>query len=243
MAASITWISKNTSTTSGTTFTWVGQDLGAAASDRLVVVGALGGNGGGTGTISACSVQSITGTVDAETTEASSSTQAGMFHASVPTGTTGDVSVTFSTTRGRAGIEVSAITGASSTPSDTDAQQGDPGSLSLTVGAGGVFAGFVGTPNQGNGGVTWTNATEDDDTIVQASARMSAAHGSASATVGFESTAAGSGFILLAVAAVFDAAPVTEQPTWKRWGGVPGMGGPRAPQGGQVWGPEMREAA
>lgn len=107
---------------SATTFTFSGKLIGDAASDREVFVSVASYNQGAARSISSVTIAGVTATAVASQMHAPGSfcTYAGLWRASVPTGTTGDVVVTFSGTM--TGCEIVVYAGynmASTTPDAT----------------------------------------------------------------------------------------------------------------------------
>lgn len=143
-------------------YTWSGVSIGAAASDRLVIV-SVGWAGLGTVTLSSATIGGVSATIVAQTT--GTNTGIAIIAAVVPTGTTADIVVTMSAGMSRFYYAVWRGTGfVSTTAYDTDAPAGGASSArsaTIDVPAGG----FVFATSQGadSGGVTWTNVTEDWD--------------------------------------------------------------------------------
>lgn len=95
--------------------------------------------------------------------------------ATVPTGTSGNVVINFSTEIERTGISVYEVFGASSTAHDTLTDSGsDPLTGTIDVVAGGAIFGMAGV---GGGGptFTWTGITEDDEQTIESDERASCA--------------------------------------------------------------------
>jgi hypothetical protein len=167
-----------------TTYTFSSQALGAAAADRRIVVVA-GGGGGSIGTTSAVTVGGVSATQVAEYTDGTNISA--IWWAEVPTGTTGDVVVTFSVTKGDCGIVCYRLTGADTVLSTATTGTGTSSPES--------FSGTVGTPNNavvvagvfwaGTDQVTttWTgDVTEDVDQVVEDAALADKMQSTASTT-------------------------------------------------------------
>lgn len=92
-----------------------------------------------------------------------------------------DVDVTWSGACNNMGLDVVAFTGANdpTTATDTAASTADPAALAIDVQAGGLIAGGVWFTNSGT--LTWTNATEFTDRVIETTVGMSSAY-NASAT-------------------------------------------------------------
>lgn len=166
MAVTITPQSNAVSGSNLSSYTFAGQAIGTATADRIVVVVAVGGLTAAT--INSATIQGIAATKQFEITPGNLSVS--ILTAAVPTGTTGDVVLNFSTTRGQAGIATYSMTGASSeipssTASDTTLTGNDL-SASIDIPAnGGAIAGVI--ANSTPTSTTWTNLTEFNDQIVE----------------------------------------------------------------------------
>lgn len=155
-----------------TVYTFSSQALGTAAANRQIVVVTCSANeGAGARTVSSLTV--------AGQSASSIITQAGtggntphiaLLIATVTSGTTGDVVVTWSGATLRCGIGVYAVYGAASVASDTASAEGSGTptlALTTTVQAGGVLiGGYMGAGNN-VGTVTWANLTEKYDEVIE----------------------------------------------------------------------------
>lgn len=162
--ASIAYTSSQVDASNATTYTFTGMSFGAASADRQTVVcfATTGVNNGGT--ISSATINGVTATVLVQ--RLSTSTIVGVLSAANPTGTSGTVSVTLSTGKGRAAISVYKLTGSATGAFDTaNAASGDP------------ISGLIDVPLQGSAiaiaaaqvatAVTWTGLTEDADIVTE----------------------------------------------------------------------------
>lgn len=147
--------------TNATVYTFASQNLGAAAADRQIIVGAIG-RAETQQTIDSITVGGVTATITIQNGQGNN--VAGIAIANVPTGTTGDIVVTFSGAMARAGIGawradvVSAL-------HDSDTSLAEPPSVNLDVPVG--FA--IGVGNENNtASATWTGLTERYDTLIEA---------------------------------------------------------------------------
>ena len=110
-----------------TTYTFSSQNLGTAAPDRHIIVGVAARKGGSATTISSVTVGGVSATiVDQYSNSDSNSNISGIAIASVPTGTTGDIVVTFGAQMVRAVIAVYRATNLSSA---TEFDKAEDGSL------------------------------------------------------------------------------------------------------------------
>lgn len=125
------------STSDLTTYTFSSQNFGDAASDRYIVVAITSMSVSG-GTISSVTIGGVSASIDAQVTNSSSNyTVSGIAKAIVPTGTSGDIVVTFGAEQLRAGIGVYRLLGISSTPTDTDTSTAADPKGYLDIAAGG----------------------------------------------------------------------------------------------------------
>lgn len=154
-------------TPSQTVYTFSSQALGTAASDRYIVVGTLA-RAAAARTLDSVTVGGVAATKLTALENAGSNS--GLWLAAVPTGTTGDVVLTFSSTMVRAAIAIWRVDGISTTPTDVDTSDALPATANITIAAGGVAFGasFVGI-NTTTLTATWTNLTTDADYLTSAS--------------------------------------------------------------------------
>ena len=103
---SVTFTDSSVNSGSATAYTFSSQAIGTASSDRVVAVGVTAGN-------SAAGVSTLTvgGVSAVKAIDVTNNTEAELWYASVPSGTTADIVVTFSSGKGRCGIGVWALTG------------------------------------------------------------------------------------------------------------------------------------
>ena len=166
-----------------TTYTFSSQALGTADADRMIILG-IGGNGVGTPTPSTVTVAGITPTLIAESEDAGASGLTSyMYYAMVPTGTTGDVVVTWSGAMLECGCAIwRVIGGRQSGFVSTTASSSDPLNTIFTAPRGSVWAAYAQIPD---GGATWTgDLTEDFDAVGETNRN----HSGASKTSGFTGT-------------------------------------------------------
>jgi len=180
-AGTLTFLQSTGDSTNNTTYTFSGQNLGTASADRVIIVKVSGSNTGGANTVSSVTVGGITATAVKELSFLSSAHYVGLFIASVPTGTTGNVVVTFGSGFARAGIALWAGTGLSSnTPTATNSASTADGanpapSTTVNVSADGfVIAGSY-TNNNGAPTWAWTGVTEKFETVVEGNSLQSGA--------------------------------------------------------------------
>lgn len=160
-------------------FTFSNKSLGVAATDRKIIVGIYGFDSNAGGTIDSVTVAGNTATEIVSVSDTPSDhSLAAIYIADVPTGSTGDVVVTFSENFFDCGITVYRMTGAtSSTAHDTATDSGATASLSATIdipanGAAVAFTGF----SLLIGSAMWSGLTEDTDVQISVSRSFSSAH-------------------------------------------------------------------
>lgn len=153
------------STSDLTTYTFSAQALGAASADRYIIVTAAGRKAGASTTISSITVGGVTATIVVQRTNTITNTAvSGIAIAAVPTGTTGDVVVTFGAGMARCGIALWAVTGlASDTPTDTDSSVATAPTVNLDVVAGGFAIGCAYDSASVGASATWAGITEQYD--------------------------------------------------------------------------------
>lgn len=165
---------KNDGGTTANAYTYSSVNLGAAAADRYILVGSGGINGSSNVGISSVSIGGVSATELFDADPGPNGVTLGFHIALVPTGTTGDIIVTYASSMLRGGICVWALRELlSTTPVDTASAFGSPpsaGSIDASVG-GGVFGLAVGQS------VTfgWTGVDEDEDSTVMNSLNKIAA--------------------------------------------------------------------
>lgn len=162
-AATISFTASATDDTSQTTYTFSGVALGTAAADRKIVVGVGGARAAaGAHTVASMTVGGIAASlVKQQDVSAGDRETAEIWQAAVPTGTTGDIVVTFDAGMVGAGIGVWAVYGAQSAAHATAGSNADPMNASIDVPSGGVLIGYARNANGGT--FTWTNLTEKFD--------------------------------------------------------------------------------
>jgi hypothetical protein len=103
---SVTFTDSSVNSGSATAYTFSSQAIGTASSDRVIAVGVSAGNSpAGVSTLTVGGVSAV------KAIDATNSTETELWYASVPSGTTADIVVTFSSGKGRCGIGVWALTG------------------------------------------------------------------------------------------------------------------------------------
>ena len=156
-AASISFLQRTVDTSNATVYTFSGQNLGAAATDRVIVCFALDGTG--TGTPSSVTIGGVAASLVLTPTTVRKNT---LWYATVPTGTSGDVVVTSGSAQTEMGIALWRLTGTGG-PYDFGQSDANPGTTDISVPAGGVALAGMGDGGYSHTGYTWTGLTEDFD--------------------------------------------------------------------------------
>lgn len=164
---SITYNALASSTTDLTEYTFSAVALGDEAANRKIVVTILGrSTNPSTRTISSVTVAGVAAT-EAVSVSNTIGNRAAIYVADVPTGTTGDIVVTFDLGMQNCSVGSYAMYGAgSSTPTDTATDIASAFSQTLDVPAGGAAFAVAGV--QANTTTTWAGLTERYDTAVDA---------------------------------------------------------------------------
>tara|TARA_R110000850_G_scaffold153664_2_gene277080 strand:+ start:16944 stop:20639 length:3696 start_codon:yes stop_codon:yes gene_type:complete len=166
-AASVTFTGTDSSTSDASSYTFSSQPFSTADSTRQIVVATEGPHNGGS------SVSSMTiGGVSASLIKRAGSVTnypVELWAADVPTGTSGDIVVTWSVTASRCTIGIWAIYNAGG-PVDTIAANGSAPSGTIQVPEDGIVIGTAADGFTGGAGTstwTWTNLTENFDINVE----------------------------------------------------------------------------
>lgn len=145
-----------------TEYTFSSVSLGTADSTRKIVVAASALQGAGT--ISTLTVAGITATI--VKVQSQDTGRMELWQADVPTGTTGDIVVTWNAGTLQCAIGVHSVLNAASGAHETDGDNSDPWNDSITVPAGGVL---IGAAVHGStlSTFSWTNLTERYDETLE----------------------------------------------------------------------------
>ena len=166
---SISYVNRYIITTNGTTYTFSACDIGVASADRRVIVGAHM-YGGTSRQLSSATIAGISATE--VTADLNSSAETVLIIANVPTGTTGDIVLTWSGSCAGSAVSVWYATGLTSdTPvaAVRNSSLTAPTSGSLTTVDGGFIVAAA-TCQYGSGTTrthSWTNATEQFDAEIE----------------------------------------------------------------------------
>jgi len=163
-AAAVSYVGRNDAG-SGSVATFNSQGIGAAAANRTVII-SVGQNSGSRPSSPTVTVNGNAATlIVARRTDysTSASTTQALYAIEVPTGTTANIVVTWSTTVDTTAIGVWAAYGLGSlSPYDTETSGADPAAMNVDVPAGGIVVGAVFNGNNVAVG-TWTGLTENYD--------------------------------------------------------------------------------
>lgn len=163
MASDVSFLQAAEDAADQTTYTFAGQDFGAEASDRYIIVG-IGSRDTGSGakTVDSVTIGGVTATIVRQAQNATTNSTVGALAiAAVPTGLSGSVVVTFSEQMLRCGIGVWRIVGHDPTAHDSDSSTATDPTVNLDIPANGSAVGFATTGN--TGATTWTGLTESFD--------------------------------------------------------------------------------
>lgn len=166
--AEVSFLQAAASTADTNSYTFSAQNLGTAAADRYIIVGPTARKATGSTTITGITVGGIAATITRQRTHSASNVNvAGIALALVPTGTSGDVVVTFGATMVRSSIGLWRATGINPTAFDSDDSIAAAPTVNLDTPANGFAIGVAGTA--ANTTATWTGLTEKFDAVAEAS--------------------------------------------------------------------------
>lgn len=174
--AGCTFVTSNSSTTDTNQYTYSSQSLGTAASDRYIAI-VTGARKAGAGfTLSSVTVGGQSATIVTQVTNtATNSDTAGIAIAAVPTGTTGDVIVTWSTTVLRNYIGIYRLDNLASPLSPTVATStaaNPTGAINTNVGDCALGSALTAAATT----ASWSGITEDFDSTVESFVTYTGAH-------------------------------------------------------------------
>lgn len=191
--AVLTYIGTLTSASNLTTYTFTAASIGAARTNRLVVLAVQGLTTTGR-TISSVTIGGNAASVAASS--ASNNSQSGLYYLNVTSGTTADIVVTFSGSNSRCTVHVYTITGLKSfTPVGADATVSTSSTslnrtIAISKGGCAIGVAWVGfSPST----ITWTNLTKDSGVTNEVQQFSSASASGMAENAGLTITAAGSG--------------------------------------------------
>lgn len=161
MAGEFAFLQTHEDTSNSSVYTHSNQNLGTADADRYIIVAAHAKKAGDPTTVSSITVAGVTATLVVQANSGANATSAALAIAAVPTGTSGDVVVTYGAQQVRSEIGMWRAVGIdSATPNDTQSDTTTSGpSVTLDVPIG--FA--IGAASNGYADAwgSWTGLTED----------------------------------------------------------------------------------
>lgn len=163
MAIVKSFLQTDSDATDLSTYTFSSVNLGTADSDRTIVILVTGrSNDGGSRTLDSATIGGVSATINVQAT--SNGNVCAIISADVPTGSTGNVVLNFSSTMTGVDISTYRVLGMSgTTATDTGSSTASPLSDTLNMNAAGVcFA--VAKNDNGSSNASWGNVTEDFDT-------------------------------------------------------------------------------
>lgn len=180
--AAFAFLQGTSSTSDLTTYTFSSQNTGTAAADRYIIVAIESRSATSGRTISTVTVGGESATqVVQQTNSTSGANVCGLYIVALPTGTSGDVVVTFSGGMARAAIQLyRADDLASATAVDTDNSVANAPSVTLTTAAG-FAVGCVFSQNTTT--ASWANLTEDSEEAPEGTPCTSASATTSAGTV------------------------------------------------------------
>ena len=177
--ATISYLGTATVTANASSFTFSSHTLGVADSNRRIVV-TVAGTGGTTATTTGCSIAGVTAT---EAIEAVIDGEyiTSIWYADVASGTSGDIVVTWSGSKGNTGIGVyRVINGGTLVDTGRSSNQGSAQSATLTCTAGNVIV--ANTIYDASRSATWSaTVTEQFDAQLESTGYYAGAMGTANA--------------------------------------------------------------
>ncbi|MDN5932871.1 MAG: hypothetical protein L0I24_17695 [Pseudonocardia sp.] len=173
--------------TKETTSTFAGRAFGDAAAER-VLIAVITHNATDSSTVSSATIGGVAATIDAQTADKGTA----VLRAEVPTGTSGDVVVTYSNNQAGPGrtCALYRLEG-TVTVASTGTSLSTPGGACALSDSGDWYVAGSGSFLTSSGAYSWTNATEDYDTVVGASFFPSAVSGASDVGTGASVTVTG----------------------------------------------------
>jgi hypothetical protein len=172
---SLAWVSGATDTGGGTTVTYSSLSFGTGDPNRIISAAVVNRPTAlSTNTITSMTIGGISATQvsGAYVKDTSTSFIADIWQAAVPTGTSGNVVITYSDASTRSGIDLYSIVTATPTATAaagafTDVNAGGTQAVTLTIPTGGAAICIYGNRSTSVPavGTTWTNATGDNDEL------------------------------------------------------------------------------
>jgi len=163
MAATRTFLQVSGDATNQTTYNFTSINFGTAAADRYLVIAATGRDevGGGNSFVS-ITIGGVAAAIAVQ--QATSGNNSAIAIAAVPTGTSGNVDIVFSSNMGNCDFGLWSTSGVgSTTPTNFGSSTANPGTFDLDIDANGVAFGLTSTDIESATVNTWAGLTEDWD--------------------------------------------------------------------------------
>lgn len=194
-------------------YTQSAVSLGAADSDRHIIVGITGRKAGAATTISSVTVGGVSADIVTQFSNSDTNSDiCGIAIANVPSGTTGDIVVTFAASLVRAAFTVWRAVGFDfSAPLDFDTDGSTNPTVNVDVEDGGFLVATALSNNNGST-TTWTGATEQSDQTLETYVTISDAH--------YEPTADETGRTVTATFGASGSTPVMAVASWSPATGI-----------------------
>ena len=169
-----TFLQANSSTADATAYTFSNENLGVADANRHIICAVFHRATAIDRTLSSVTIGGVTATISAEANanDSPNSTLSAIVIAKVPSGTTGDVVVTFSGGVIRCGIALYRVVLASVTASDSEVDETYAVSTSVTIDVPAIGI-LIATSGGGTTSDVWSGVTEDYSTNVEGGVLMS----------------------------------------------------------------------
>lgn len=157
---SMSWRGATPQVSTASSFTFSGADIGAASATRRVVVAVMAGQSSSSD-VTAVSIAGVSATIHVAASGFFLTTA--IASAEVPTGTTGDIVVTFGGNKGECAIGVWALDGVEATPQDADTNHVTASSISVTSTCDDAYVIAVAGGGSASGGLSsWTGPMVGD---------------------------------------------------------------------------------
>lgn len=175
MAATRTFLQTSGNAANQTTYNFTTINFGTAAGGRFLVIAITGRDeAGGGNSIVSVTIGGVTATIAVQ--QATNGNVSGIAIAAVPTGTSGNVDIVFSSNMGNCDFGLWSTAGVSSaTATDFGSSTANPGTFDLDIAAGGIAFGLSSEDVESANMNTWSNLTEDWDSQQSSSNNFSGA--------------------------------------------------------------------
>lgn len=188
-AFSLTATANAVDTSTQTTYNFGTLSFGAADTTRVIAIGIGARNAAGTQIVSSASIGGVSATFAVRQITGLNSNVSEIWYAAVPTGTTGNVSVTFAGANARAAVQIYAIISPSTAAPTATGAQADTATVAttFTIASGGAAFGIAYFMTGGGGTATGSPAgftNLDLNSNINGTQQVSAVHANAGALSG-----------------------------------------------------------